>query len=112
MLVVIVRLHVNIGMPTADHEIDVVAVTIVERRHEKLKLLLVHEQIELAAVPGLRCARAEWHGDVRRKGVEFRRRHTWLVVTPVVVERPRLRDRGNRRSLGRALVPFLALPAA
>ena len=99
-------------MPAADHEVDVITVAIVECRHEELKLLLVHEQIELAAVPRLRCARAEWHGDIRWKGVEFRRRHTWLVVTPVVVELPRLRDRGNRRSLRRALVPFLALPAA
>jgi hypothetical protein len=98
-------LHVNIGVPTTDHKINVIAVAIVECGHEELKLLLIHEQVELAAVPGLRSTGAKWHGDVGRG-------YTWLVVSPVVVERPGLGDSRNRRSLGRALIPLLTIPAA
>ena len=99
-----------IAMPATDHEVDVVVVA-VERGHEEVELLLVQE-VEVTTRLLSDVARTDRHRDVGRESSDFVRHSAWLVVTPVVVERPSLRDSRNRRDLRWAVFPLLAIPVA
>lgn len=99
-----------VAVPATDHEVDVVVVA-VECGHEEVKLLLIQE-VEVTTRLLSETTRTNRHRDVGRESVDLRSHRTWLVVTPVVVKGPSLRDGRNRRDLRRAVFPFLAIPVA
>jgi hypothetical protein len=99
-----------IAVPATDHEVDVVVVA-VERGHEQVEFLLVQE-VEVTTRLLAEVAGTDGHRHVGREGVDLVRHRAWLVVTPVVVERPSLWDSWNRRDLRWAVFPLLAIPVA